>query len=147
MSAVTQWFGIVVGWAQSNASLLIGLGGFSVFLFIGSLIVMPVLVAKMRTDYFMTPDPNEGTWLGRHPAARATAYVVKNLVGVVLLITGLAMLVLPGQGIITLLVALSLLDFPGKRRIEIRLVKQPHVGAAINWIRKRAGRPPLQIPH
>lgn len=147
MGDVAQWFGVVVGWARSNATLLVGLGGVSLVLLVGSLIVMPVLVVKMRADYFVTPDPDEGTWLGRHPAARTTARIVKNSVGAVLLIAGLAMMVLPGQGIITLLVALSLLDFPGKRRLEIRIVKQPQVAGAINWIRKRAGRPPLQIPN
>ena len=90
------------------------------------------------------PDPD--TWMGRHPVLRAWARVVKNLVGVVLLIAGLAMMVLPGQGIITVLVALTLLDFPGKRRLELRIIGQPQVHQGVNWIRKRAGQPPLIVP-
>ena len=70
----------------------------------------------------------------------------KNVLGVVLLLAGILMMVLPGQGIITILVALSLLDFPGRRQLETRLVRQPKVRQAINWIRARAGRPPIQPP-
>ena len=141
-----QWFGVAGRWAQANGSLLAWSFGASLILFFGSLILMPVLIARMRADYFVTPDPDRDSWLGRHPAARTTARVLKNSGGVVLLIAGLAMMVLPGQGIITLLVALSLLDFPGKRQLELRLVRQPQVRGAINWIRGRAGRRPIQIP-
>ncbi len=146
MVELVQWFGVAGRWAQANGNLLAWSFGVSLFLFVGSLILMPVLIARMRADYFVRPDPNGDTWLGRHPATRTAARILKNSVGVVLLIAGLAMMVLPGQGIITLLVALSLLDFPGKRQLEVRLVRQPKMGGAINWIRRRAGRPPIQIP-
>ena len=59
---------------------------------------------------------------------------------------GLAMLVLPGQGVITILVGITLLNFPGKRRLELRIVRQRPVLLAINWIRARANRPPLVLP-
>ena len=42
---------------------------------------------------------------------------LRNAVGLVLVTAGLAMLVLPGQGIITLLVGIILMDFPGKHRL------------------------------
>ena len=115
-------------------------------LVVGSLVLMPVLLARMPADYFITASRDEHTWLGRHPAARLTARMLKNALGAVLLLAGLAMLVLPGQGVITMLVALTLLEFPGKRRLELRLVSQPPVQSAVNWIREKAGRPPLQIP-
>jgi hypothetical protein len=107
---------------------------------------MPVLIARMRADYFVRPGPPATTWLGRHPLTQAGIWVVKNLIGVVLLIAGIAMMVLPGQGIITVLVALTLMDFPGKRRLELRLIRQHQVRHAVDWIRARAGRPPLTLP-
>ncbi len=115
-------------------------------LLVGSLVIIPVLLARMPADYFMTASSNERRWLGRHPAARMTARLLKNALAVVLLLAGLAMLVLPGQGVITMLVALSLLEFPGKRRLELWLVGQPLVQGAVNWIREKAGRPPLEMP-
>lgn len=56
------------------------------------------------------------------------------------------MLVLPGQGLVTILAGLLLLDFPGKFKLERALVRQPAVMNALNWIRVRRGRPPLQVP-
>jgi hypothetical protein len=59
---------------------------------------------------------------------------------------GVAMLLLPGQGILTILIGLMLIDFPGKRRLERRLVQQPSVWRAINWMRAKAHQPPLEMP-
>ena len=146
MGGVGQWPQVVFRWVQTNQVLLAWSFGLSVVVFVGSLVIIPVLVARMRTDYFITRSPDEDSWLGRHPAARMTARVLKNALGMILLLAGLAMMVLPGQGILTTLVALSLLEFPGKRGLELRLVRQPLVLRPINWIREKAGRPPLQLP-
>ena len=94
----------------------------------------------MRADYFVGSGAPDETWIGRHPLARVSMRVVKNLLGMVLLFAGIAMMVLPGQGIITVLVALTLLDFPGKRRLELRIIRQPQVLRAVNWVRTRARR-------
>lgn len=69
----------------------------------------------------------------------------KNLGGVVLVALGLIMAVpgVPGQGLLTALIGLSLLSFPGKRRLERRLIRRPVVLRAINRLRDRFDRPPL----
>jgi len=56
------------------------------------------------------------------------------------------MLLLPGQGFITILIGIMLLNFPGKLSLELRIVQQPPVFRAINWMRARANQPSLQIP-
>jgi hypothetical protein len=116
---------------------------FSVGLFtlgIVSLLVLPFLLARIPEDYFTTPLPHRtqssAHWCGR---------VAKNLFGGLLLLLGLAMLVLPGQGLLTLLAALLLLDFPGKRRAELWLVQRPQVLRILNALRARGGRPPLRF--
>ncbi len=146
MSAVSQWSLTAFRWAGEHPNALAWAFGVSLVLFVGSFVLIPVLIARMRRDYFVAPDPDEHTWLGRHRVARATARVVKNVLGAALLLAGIAMMVLPGQGIITVLVALSLLEFPGKRALELRLIRQRHISSAINWIRARAGRKPLIVP-
>ena len=80
-----------------------------------------------------------------HPILRLIALGVKNVVGWFLLLGGIAMLVLPGQGLLTILIGVSLMDFPGKRAIERKLVSRPLVLQAINRIRQRFDRPPLLI--
>ena len=73
------------------------------------------------------------------------ADTLKNLVGGILLLGGIAMLVLPGQGLLTMLIGVSLMDFPGKRAIERKLVSRPLILQAINRVRQRFDRPPLLI--
>ena len=63
-----------------------------------------------------------------------------------MVLVGVAMLLLPGQGILTILIGLMLLDFPGKRGLERRLVQQPAVWRAINWMRAKAHQPALELP-
>ena len=116
----------------------------SVVGFIGSLVAIPVILVRLPADYFDTRVPRR--WLsGRHPALRATGHVVKNLAGFVLLSAGVAMLVLPGQGVLTILIGVSLLDFPGKQGLEARIVRQPMILRTINSVRHRFGRPPLAL--
>ena len=132
--------------ALLNPAVLFWSFGLSLALFVGSLVAMPMLLARLRADYFARPDTTAGGWLHQHPAARLVLLALKNLLGLILLAAGLAMMVLPGQGIITILIALTLLNFPGRRRMELRLIRQRHVRSAVDWIRRRAGSPPLIVP-
>jgi len=121
------------------ALLVIGVA--SVALAVLSLLALPFLLARIPADYFhgrrRQPAPLGGArWFGR---------LLKNVLGGVLLLVGIAMLVLPGQGILTILAALVFLDFPGKRRLEQRLVARPRVLKTINHLRARIGHPPLEL--
>lgn len=108
--------------------------------------LMFMAVARMSPDYFLAREPASGSWRRRHPLVRWSGHVAKNLVGLPLLLAGLAMLPLPGPGVLTIVVALSLLDFPGKRRLVLRIVRERHVRRSIDWIRVKAGRPPILLP-
>lgn len=116
----------------------------SVLTFVGSLVALPILVVRMPADYFVGDAPHD-SWAAHHPAVRLTVLLVKNLLGGLLVLAGVVMLFVPGQGILTILIGLSLLNFPGKRAFERRLVGSPAVFDAINAIRTRAGRPPLRL--
>jgi len=72
------------------------------------------------------------------------ALVLRNVLGAVLLLLGILMLALPGQGLLTIIAALSILDFPGKRRLMARLLRVPTVLRAVNRLRERSGKPPLR---
>lgn len=141
-----RWAAVMVDWVAGHPTLVAWAFGLSLFLFVGSLLVIPLMIARLRADYFVSDSPGEESWFGRHPVARFLTLAVKNGLGAVLLAAGIAMLVLPGQGIVTILVALTLLNFPGKRKLELLIVRQRHVRRAIRWIRERARRPPLILP-
>ncbi len=119
----------------------------SVVMFVGTLLALPILIARLPVHYFTQP-----TRLDAVPGARWHAWwhivgrILKNGLGLCFLLAGLAMLVLPGQGILTILLGLTLLDFPGKRALEWRLVQRPMVWQTLNWIRAKAQQPPLERP-
>ena len=104
-------------------------------------------VVHMSPDYFTHKTPAEATWRRRHPLLRQLFRGLKNVAGGGLILLGLAMLVLPGQGILTILIGLTFLDFPGKRRLEIWLVKRPSIRRRLDRVREKAGRPRLILPN
>jgi hypothetical protein len=69
--------------------------------------------------------------------------MLKNLLGLLLVVLGLIMLVTPGQGIVTLLIGLLLMNFPGKYHLERWLVLRPGVLKGLNWLRRRQGQLPF----
>jgi hypothetical protein len=111
-----------------------------------TLALATVIVVGWPADRFKGEGPTE-VGRDRHVVIRALAIVAKNLAGAVLVLLGLIMAVpgVPGQGLLTALIGLTLLSFPGKRRIERRFVRIPALLGAINRLRARFARPPLEI--
>lgn len=114
--------------------------------FVVSLGAITVFLVSLPPRYFLT-GPERQPLAAQHPLWRWTCRLLKNLLGVLLLLLGAALSVpgVPGQGLLTALVGLMLLDFPGKWRWERRLVGRPRVCAAINRLRAAWGRPPLVL--
>jgi hypothetical protein len=48
--------------------------------------------------------------------------------------------------VITVLIGLTLINFPGKRDLEIKIIQQESVHKVVNWIRAKAGKPPVEVP-
>jgi UPF0716 family protein affecting phage T7 exclusion len=71
---------------------------------------------------------------------------LKNITGLVLIIAGIIMLVLPGQGLITLTMGLLFINFPGKRKLECKLISNQKVLRSINWLRAKRNKEPLLVP-
>ena len=134
-ATVQQWIPVDV---------LIGLTVASVIGFIGSLIAIPLILVRLPADYFDTRTPRH--WMkDHHPMLRLLGLVLKNVIGVVFLLAGVAMLFLPGQGLLTMLIGISLMDFPKKRELEAKMVGQPTVLGVINSMRQKFGKPPLTL--
>ena len=91
---------------------------------------------KVPDDYFV-----------RAPRASSLPIkIVRDVLGVALIVVGIAMLVLPGQGVLTILVGLGLLDLPIKDRIIARILRQPKVHHAVDSLRRKAGKGSLIVP-
>ena len=124
--------------------VLIGLTVASAIGFVGSLIAIPMILVRLPADYFDTRTPRH--WMkDHHPVLRLSGLIVKNIVGIVFLLAGFAMLFLPGQGVLTMLIGISLMDFPKKRQLEAKMVGQPTVLGVINSMRQKFGKPPLTL--
>ena len=131
---------------EANKALLQQLGTVSLVLLAITLVVLPVVVAKLPEDYFTRKRREAAGRTREKPLLWSFVALVKNLLGVALILVGLVMLVLPGQGAVTILIGLALTNFPGKYALERRIVCHPAVGATLNRIRQLAGQPPLRMP-
>ncbi|HEX7080069.1 MAG TPA: PGPGW domain-containing protein [Gammaproteobacteria bacterium] len=116
-----------------------------VSLLIGALLV-PAMIVRIPPDYFLPRRRRRLAAGGRHPAAKVALAAAKNGLGALLLLVGVALLFLPGQGLLTLLAGLTIMDYPGKYAFERWLVRRPRVLPALNWLRARYGRRPLIAP-
>ena len=124
---------------------LIVLGVISIIMFVGTIVAIPIILNRLPVNYFQ--HDLEHKWMGDyHPIFRNIGLVAKNTVGLIFLLAGIAMLVLPGQGILTMVIGVSLLDFPGKRKLEHKLLTQAMVFQAMNSIRAKCGKPPFDPP-
>lgn len=135
----------MLDWIRGHGSWLVGLAILSVVTLVGSALLIPWVVARVPADYFSRPHARALPWEDKHPLVRALLILGKNLLGLVLILAGILMLVLPGQGILTIIAGIALMDFPGRHALVHRLATRKPVLKSMNWIRKRAGREPLVV--
>jgi len=69
--------------------------------------------------------------------------ILRNIVGAVLLLAGIAMLFLPGQGIITMVIGLIIMQVPFKRQLIYRLTRPHSVRHGLDWLRTRMKKEPF----
>jgi len=124
---------------------LLAIGVLSAVMFVGTLVAIPIILSRLPANYFQ--HDLEHVWMENyHPVLRKMGVICKNTVGLIFLLAGIAMLVLPGQGILTMVIGMSLLDFPGKRKLEHKLLTQPMVFKTMNAIRIKCSKPPFDPP-
>lgn len=104
-----------------------------------SAVALPWVLVRLPPDYLDRRRPRRRR---RGPLYR----VARNGFGVLLLLAGLAMLALPGQGLLAIACALVLLEFPGKHGVVRAVLACPAVLGAANTLRRRFDRPPLEPP-
>jgi hypothetical protein len=136
---------------ESLAVLLLDHSGlllvFSLLVLLVALVLLPLVIATLPEDYFSSPPPRHRRTGSRHPAVALVLVACKNLIGAALLLSGLVMLVTPGQGLLTLFAGLMLMNYPGKYALERWLVRRPGIMSGLNWVRRKSGQPPLLAPN
>ena len=137
----------IIAWSSMNSDLLFLLGSLSIFILIISVFMMVVIISFLPEDYFKSENRNliSRVQNSRYPLLKLLVLITKNFFGILLLLSGILMLVLPGQGILTIITGLVFIDYPGKYKFERKLLRQKGVINSINWIRSRLSKPSLKV--
>ena len=137
----------IISWSSMNSDLLFLLGTLSIFILIISVFMMVLIISFLPEDYFKSENRNliSSVQNSRYPLLKLLVLITKNFFGVLLLLSGILMLVLPGQGILTIITGLVFMDYPGKYKFERKLIRQKGVINSINWIRSRLSKPSLKV--
>lgn len=141
---MTEWLNDL--WASlTMGKVVLGVGLFLVSLLI-SFAAIGIVMVKVPPHYFSLH--HERDFLPDSPwIVRWGAVIAKNIAGVFLILLGIILSLpgVPGQGILTILLGLIFLDIPGKRPLEARIIKRPAVLSAINKLRAKYNKPPLEL--
>ena len=105
-----------------------------------------MMVIKMPEDYFLYDKSHLKEFRRQHPIIRFFSVIFKNILGMVFIVAGVVMLILPGQGVLTILIGFTLVNFPRKRALERRIIQNQAVHKVVNWIRAKAGKAPVRVP-
>ena len=124
---------------QTHENLVFWSVFISAITFVGTLLIVPTLVCRIPVDYFNHTRREPTAWAEHHPVIRMVLLLAKNLLGYVVILMGIVMLVLPGQGLLTIIIGLMLINFPGKYRFERWLVSRRPILKSANWLRKKSG--------
>jgi len=133
-------------WLASYSSILIGIGGLSILILIFSIIGMGWFISKIPEDYFIHEKRQADNWDKYSSETRVVIIIVKNVVGIVMLVSGLLLLILPGQGLLTMIIGMLLIDYPGKFKLEQKIISIPSVFRGLNWFRAKSKKSYLQHP-
>lgn len=125
---------------------LIWIAGASLVMFVATLIAGPWAVLRIPADYFAHERRPASRLAKQHPAIRIGLIGLRTVLGVVFILAGLAMLVLPGQGLLTILIGVLLLQFPGKYRFERWLMRRRWILGPANALRGKRRKEPLVHP-
>ena len=137
----------IITWSSMNSDLLFFLGSISVFVLIISVFMMVLIISFLPENYFKSENRNliSNVQNSRYPLLKFLILIIKNFFGILLLLSGILMLLLPGQGILTIITGLVFMDYPGKYKFERKLLRQKGVINSINWIRSRLSKPSLKV--
>ena len=132
MQTFLDTYGFILPW----------LGIISTFTFFLSLLIIPLVIQRLDKNFFIHLHEHKKKE-NEHPLIFILLRGLRYFFGSVLIIAGLLMLFLPGQGILTIILGISLLDFPGKRMLTDKLLGFHSVQNGLNWIRTKGSKSPF----
>ena len=120
---------------------ILGITSFAVLVI--SALSIGYFVKQIPYDYFLNDKRGISDYKNKNPIFWIITLAIKNIVGYCLIIGGILMLVLPGQGLLTIFVGLILSDYPGKFKLERKIINTRLILKTINWYRSKSNIPPI----
>jgi hypothetical protein len=114
----------------------------SLVMFVASAVGIGCALVWMPADYFTRTLDERREYRREHWGL----YLARNALGIFILIAGIIMLFMPGQGLLAILIGVLLVDFPGKRTVVRKIIERRGVMPAANRLRARFGRPAFEHP-
>ena len=137
IDTMVTWFEL----AEAHAATLLSV---SLLTLVVTCVTLPILILRLPPTYFLEDDRPRP--LSRFLPLHYVLMALKNLLGLAFVLLGILLLFLPGQGLLTLVIGLTIMNYPGKFAIERWLARRPGVLRAMNWLRVRFDKPPLEDP-
>ena len=139
---MTEWFNEL--WASMTLGRVLLGAGLIVVTFVVSYIAVSIIFVKLPANYFHS-DYEHHLFPDRHPMLRWAAIAGKNVLGVLMILTGIILSLpgVPGPGLLTIFIGIMLTDIPGKRVLETKIIGKPAVLSAINKMRAKYDKPAL----
>jgi len=131
-------------WLSDNYHIIQRLGVASVLLFFLSLFILKYIIIKLPHDYFL----NNLTNLQNSTKARKNLFLrmFKNFSGLLLIISGIILLFMPGQGLLTIALGVCMIDFPWVQGVKRRFICSIPVRKTLNWVRFKKGLSEFKFP-
>ena len=115
--------------------------------FVLSIVLIPWFVGKLDVNCFLQFENDHSTDRRKFTVIHLLGVIFRNVIGTVLLVAGIAMLFLPGQGILTILLSLLFLSFPRKRRLFQALIRRRKIQQTFDWLRKKQQKQNFNWPN
>jgi hypothetical protein len=128
---------------EEHPNFLLILGLLSVVCFIASLLLVPWIVVKLPSNYFSSGHNRGSSRLIEFPLLYWVSLLFKNILGVFLVLFGIILLLIPGQGLLTIFVGVLLINFPGKYHLERRLIQSKIILLSTSWLRAKYNKVPF----
>ncbi len=135
----------MISWLEQYPEIFAWLALVSLLTFVISLLSLPWLVGRIPEDYFLHNKRRPVALKNNHTFIRLLLLIGKNTLGVILLVGGIIMLFIPGQGLLTIAMGVLLMDYPGKFKLEQRLAQNKKILHGLNWLRARGHASPLKV--
>lgn len=134
-------------WLSQYQLLLMWLGGLSAFFFIASLFAAHIVLVRLPYDFFCRNKAranvsSSGFWPG-------VTKFLRYFLATALVVIGVVLLLLPGQGVLMILLGLALMPLSQHnplRRLYRHLLRSKTLFRYANGIRQKCHKPPLMMP-